>query len=87
MRIPQIFAAGMAGEQLSRKLTGTNEVCPSRSVVAAGAGTLLGAALSGTLVVGTTAVGATALATVAAPLVVPIAVASGVMSVVSSWFD
>ena len=87
MSLPQAIALGLTGEQLSRTITGTDEVCAGRSVVAAGSGALLAATATGAVVVGATAVGATALAAVAAPVVVPVAVISGVVSMVRSFWD
>ena len=77
MTIPQAIAAGLAGESLSRTITRSSEVSAGRSVVAASTGALLGA----------TAVGAGALAAVAAPVVVPVAVLSGAISLLRSFWD
>lgn len=87
MSLPQAVAAGLAGEKLSRVVTGTDEVCASRSAVATGAGALLGGVSAGTIAVGASAVGATALATAAAPIVVPVAVVAGAVGLIRSLFD
>lgn len=87
MTIPQAIAAGLAGESLSRTITGTHEVSAGRSAVAAGTGAILGATATGAVVVGATAVGATALAAVAAPVVVPVAVISGAIALGRSLLD
>lgn len=79
--------SGLDGEKLSRTITGTSEVSAGRSAVATGAGAALGAVATGSLVVGASAVGATALAAAAAPVVVPVAVVSGLVGFVASWFD
>ena len=87
MSIPQAVAIGLTGEQLSRTLTGTDEVSAGRSFVATGAGALLGGVASGAVVVSATAVGFSALAAVAAPVVVPLAIASGAVSFIRSLWD
>ena len=87
MTIPQAIAAGLAGDSLSRTITRSSEVSAGRSVVAASTGALLGATASGAVVMGATAVGAGALAAVAAPVVVPVAVLSGAISLLRSFWD
>lgn len=87
MTIPQAIGLGLVGEKLSREITGTEEVSVGRSTVAVGTGAALGAAATGALVVGAGAVGATALAAAAAPIVVPLAIASGVIAGIRSFFD
>ena len=42
MTIAQAVTAGLAGEKLSRTITGTSKVSVGRSAVAAGSGALLG---------------------------------------------
>ncbi|MBH2042708.1 MAG: hypothetical protein I8H87_04040 [Comamonadaceae bacterium] len=83
----QAISAGIAGEKLSRTITGTDEVSAGRSAVATGAGAALGAASVGALAAGATAVGATALATAAAPVLVPVAVVAGAVGLIRSLFD
>lgn len=79
MTIHHAFAAGLAGNVLSKKITGTDEVCASRSLVATGSGAALGAVAAGTLVV--------AFGVAAAPVTVPLAAASGLVALVSSRFS
>lgn len=84
------FAAvttGLAGENLSRAITGTNKVSAGRSTVAAGAGALLGGAATGAVATGAAAAGLTALATAAAPVVIPVAVVSGAVALIRSLWD
>jgi len=76
------LAAGLAGEKISRKLTGTRKVCPKRSAVATGAGAGLGYLAGKGAVIGLRAIGST----VAAPVVVPIAVAAGGIAFIRSLF-
>ena len=87
MAIHQAIATGLAGEKLSRTITGTSDVSAGRSVVATGAGALLGATAAGTVAAGATALGVTTLATAAAPVVVPLAIASGAVALIRSLWD
>lgn len=87
MSLPQAIALGISGDKLSRTITGTDKVSAGRSAVATGAGAALGAASTGALVVGASSLGATAVAAAAAPLVVPMAVAAGAISLIASLFD
>lgn len=84
MTIPQALATGLAGEKLSRTITGTDEVSLGRSAVAAGSGYLLGGVAAGSIAVGASAAGFTVLAAAAAPVVVPLAVVSGVIAFIRS---
>ena len=87
MTIVQAVTAGLAGEKLSRTITGTGEVSAGRSAVATGAGGLLGGAAAGAVAVGASAVGLTALAAAAAPVVIPVAVFSGIVAGIRSFWD
>lgn len=87
MIIQQAIAPGLQGEKLSRTITGTSEVSASRSAVAAGSGALLGASAAGAVAVGASALGISALTAVAAPAIVPLAAASGLVAFVRSWWD
>jgi len=78
MSIDKAFALGLSGNEISKKITGTSEVSAGRSVVATGSGAALGAAATGALVV-------TGFAS--APVVVPLAIASGIVGGVASLFD
>lgn len=82
MTIPQAVGLGIAGDKISKKITGTTEVSVGRSAVAVGAGTMLGAAAAGTVTVAAAAVGVAA-----APIAIPLAVASGVIAGIASFFD
>lgn len=81
------ITAGLRGEKLSRAITGTDEVCASRSAVATVSGAALGAASVGAVAAGASAVGATALVAAAAPVLVPVAVVAGAVGLIRSWFD
>lgn len=87
MAIFQAVTAGLAGEKLSRTITGTTEVSAGRSAVAAGSGALLGGVATGAVAVGASAVGLTALAAAAAPIAVPVALVSGVFAGIRSLWD
>ena len=87
MSIKETVTLGLAGEELSRRITGTSEVSAGRTAIATGAGAALGATAAGALAVGAGAVGATALAAAAAPVVVPVAVGAAVVSFFASLFD
>ncbi len=83
MTIDKALVIGKAGNEISKTITGTDEVSAGRTVVAAGSGAALGAAAAGTVTVAATAVGAT----IAAPVVVPLAVAGAAIAGIMSLFD
>ncbi|MEI8209359.1 MAG: hypothetical protein WCG16_09155 [Methylococcales bacterium] len=83
MTIEKALLAGKAGNELSKKITGTSEVSAGRTAVAVGAGALTGSVMGGAIAISVTTVGAT----VAAPVVIPLAVASAVFAGVCSLFD
>ncbi len=82
-----VVTAGLAGEKLSRTITGTAEISAGRSTVATGAGAVLGAVSSSAVAAGATAVGATTLAALAGPAVLPVAIAAGAVGLIRSLFD
>ena len=79
MTIAQAVTAGLAGEKLSRTLTGTDEVSAGRTAVATGSGALLGGVATGAVAVG--------LGVAAAPVVIPVAVVSGVIAGIRSLWE
>lgn len=87
MTIDKAVITGLAGEKLSRTITGTDEVSAGRCAVATGAGAALGAVAAGTVTVAASAVGFTALAAATAPVTVPLAVASGAIALIRSLWD
>ena len=87
MSYEKAIVAGIEGDQLSRRITGTDEVSASRSAIATGAGALIGGGAIGAVGLGASAVGATALAAAAAPVVVPVAIVSAGVSFIASLFD
>lgn len=82
MTIEKALAIGAAGNEISKKITGTDEVSAGRTVVAAGSGAALGAAAAGTV-----AVGAAAIGVATAPITVPLAAAGALIAGVMSLFD
>lgn len=87
MSIQNAVIAGLAGEKLSRTITGTNQVSTGRSVIATGSGAFLGGVAGGAISVAASAAGLTTLATAASPIVVPIAVVSGAVGLIRSLWD
>ncbi len=87
MTIPQALAAGLAGDKLSRALTGTDKVSAGRSAVATASSALLAGGVASTAVTVASTVGLTAAATVAAPLVIPVAVLAGAFGLIRSLWD
>ena len=86
MTIPQAVALGVAGDKLGKKIAGS-EVSVGRTATSTALGAGMGAVAAGSLTVGAAAVGLTGVAAVAAPIVVPLAVAAGAVSFVKSLFD
>lgn len=85
MTIAQAVTAGLAGEKLSRTLTGTDEVSAGRTAVATGSGVLLGGVATGAVASGAAALGLTALA--AAPAALTVAVGAGVIAGIRSLWE
>jgi hypothetical protein len=82
MSIDKAVGIGLAGNALSKKITGTDEVSVGRTAVATGSGAVLGAAAAGVVTVGAAAVGVAA-----APITVPLAVGSAIVAGIASLFD
>ncbi|WP_102385231.1 hypothetical protein BCU19_22630 (plasmid) [Vibrio cyclitrophicus] len=82
MSIDKAIAAGLAGNEVSKKITGMDDVSTGRTVVATGVGATIGAVTAGAVTVGATAVGIAA-----APVTVPLAVGGAVVGFISSLFD
>lgn len=85
--IDKALPAGLAGEKLSRSITGTNEVSMARSTIATGSGAGLGYLAATGTAIGLEAIGLSAVASVAAPVVVPITILAGGIALVRSLFD
>ena len=79
MAIEKALSLGLAGNEISKKFTGTDEVSVGRSAIATTAGAALGASAAGTLAVAGFAA--------AAPITVPLAVFAGACSFIASRFD
>jgi len=82
MTIQKSIIIGIGGNEVSKQITGTSEVSSGRSAVATVAGGTMGAVAGGVLSVGATAAGMAA-----APVVVPLVVASAAVSFIASLFD
>ena len=87
MTIFQAVTAGLTGEKLSRTITGTSEVSAGRSAIATGSGAGLGYLVASGTAIGLEAVGLTTVATVAAPVIAPVALLAGGIALVRSLFD
>jgi hypothetical protein len=85
--IDKALPAGLAGEKLSRTMTGTNEVSVGRSAIATGTGAGLGYLAASGAAIGLEAVGLSAVAAVAAPVVMPVVLLAGGVALVRSLFD
>jgi len=70
---------GMTGNNISKKITGSEEVSVGRTTVATGTGAILGGVAGGTIAVG--------IGVATAPVTVPLAIASGIVAGVASLFD
>ncbi|MBN4060553.1 hypothetical protein JYT78_00630 [bacterium AH-315-I20] len=82
MSIEKAVVIGLAGNEVSKKITGSDECSVGRSVVAVGSGAAIGAVAGGTLVVGAGLVGLAS-----APVVVPLAIGGAIVSGIASLFD
>lgn len=82
MSIDKAVAIGLSGNQLSKKITGSDEVSLGRTAVATGSGAAIGAVAGGSVVIG-----ATALGVAVAPIAVPLAVGGATVAFIASWFD
>lgn len=85
--IDKALPAGLAGEKLSRTITGTNKVSRGRSAIAGGSGAGLGFLAASGAAIGLEVVGLTAAATVATPAIVPVAILAGGIALIRSLFD
>ncbi len=82
MSIQKAVTVGLAGNELSKKIVGSDEVSVGRTFVATGSGAALGAVTAGAVTIGAATVGF-----VAAPITVPLVVASAVVAGIASLFD
>jgi len=82
MSIFHAVGLGVSGNEISKTISGSDQVSVERSVVAVSAG-----ALNGAIAGGTVTIGAAALGVAVAPVAVPLAVASGLVAGIASFFD
>lgn len=78
MSLDKAIAIGLASNEVSKKLTGTDEVCAKRSAVAIGTGVATGAMLGSGMV---------GLSIVAVPVTLPLAIGAGICAGVASLFE
>jgi len=78
MSVYKAVSLGISGNEVSKKISGTDEVSAGRTVLATASGAALATAASGALVVS---------GIVTAPVTIPLAVASGIVAGVASLFD
>jgi hypothetical protein len=76
MSLDKAVGLGLLGNELPKKIAGTDEVSAKRSVVAASTGALLGSGVA-----------VTAVGVISAPITIPLAVVSGAVALFASWFD
>jgi hypothetical protein len=79
MTIEKAVTLGLAGNELSKRITGSDEVSIGRTAVAVGVGATVGGVAGGVLLV--------TMGTVAAPITVPLALGSAVVAGIASLFD
>lgn len=82
MPLKKAVAVGLAGNEISKQITGTDEVSAGRTAVAVTSGAVLGVVTAGAVTVGATAAGI-----VLGPIAVPLAVAAGAIAGIASLFD
>ena len=78
MSIEKAVSIGIGCNELSKKLTGSDEVSPQRTMVAVTAGAATGAAVGGGIAVLTLA---------SAPVTLPLCVGAGLCAGIASLFD
>lgn len=79
MTLKKAVTIGLAGNELSKSLTGTSEVSAGRTAIATGSGAIIGTLTSSVITLG---VGA-----IAAPIALPLAVTGGLAAGIASLFD
>ncbi|MDT0602540.1 hypothetical protein [Thalassotalea castellviae] len=79
MTTEKAITCGLAGNEISKSITGSSDVTASRTVVAASSGAVLGACASGAATV--------ALGLASTPVTIPLVVASGLVAGIASLFD
>lgn len=79
MNIKNAATLGLTGNEISKTVTGSSEVSPSRTAIATTSGAILGVCASGAATI--------TLGAISAPVTVPLAVASGLIAGVASLFD
>jgi hypothetical protein len=78
MNINKAIACGLAGNELSKQITGTSDVSASRTAVATSSGVALGIMMSGAAI---------GVGMVTSPVTVPLAISSGLLAGIASLCD
>jgi predicted ABC-type sugar transport system permease subunit len=79
MNIKSAATLGLAGNEISKSITGSSDVSPGRTAIATSSGAILGVCASGAVTV--------TLGALSAPVTIPLAVASGIIAGVASLLD
>ena len=85
--INKALTAGLAGETLSRTITGTSEVSAGRSIIATGSGAGIGYLAASGMALCLETAGCAIATTVGTPVIVPIAVLAAGIALIRSLFD
>ena len=75
MSVHKAVTCGLAGNEISKQITGSSDKSPERTIVATGLGAAIGATAS------------TGLAVISAPVSLPLTVASATIAGLASLFD
>jgi hypothetical protein len=78
MNVNKAIACGLAGNELSKQITGTSDVSASRTAIATSSGALLGVMVSGAAI---------GVGMVTSPITVPLALSSGLVAGIASLCD
>jgi hypothetical protein len=78
MNVNKAIACGLAGNELSKQITGTSDVSASRTAIATSSGAVLGIMVSGAAI---------GVGMVASPITVPLALSSGLVAGIASLCD
>jgi hypothetical protein len=82
MAIYKVLGIGLAGNEISKEIAGSNKVSAGRTAVAIGAGAVMGMVTEGAIVVATSAI-----STTASPVIIPLALGGAVVAGIASLFD
>lgn len=86
MSIQQAAAIGIAADEMSKRIVGSDEVSAPRTAISTALGGASALIVTEAVVITAGALGASALATAAAPIIIPLAVASAAFGFLKSLF-